>query len=232
MSSYSRVVHRAIRDVQLTAYPQFLLRALVEELEVGPGSRLLIAGAVTAPLKPFFVGLGIDVADVSAPPVDFDAQRRVSSGTAAMSACPMDRPCFDAVLLAGFSGYQASLFERSALHTTANLLTMVRGGGRFVVLSPDRDDMPHSRPCFERHLRFFHGKVDSMRHPSRFRRLISSFESGPARWDRWTCTLSLSSVPRWPGDWLECADRAADAKLPSCCVKAGVAAAPIVGEAA
>lgn len=230
MSSYSLLTRRAIRDRQQTAYPRYLLRALIEELQVGPGARLLMAGAVTKPLTAFFLGLGIDVASLSALPAEYGEYPRMSSGIAGTGAHQLDR--FDAALIAG-TAYGTSLFEFSALRKTANLLTMVRGGGRLVVLSPDLDETSrglHSESCFAGHLRFFHGKVDFRRYPGRLRRRLPSFESETAHC--WTCTLSLTSEPRLPRDWWACADRAAAANLPPCCAKARAAVTPIAGEAA
>lgn len=137
---------RANRDAHRTGYPRFLLRALLNELNVGVGSRVLIAGDAAVRLGAFFYGLGIEAECPSAKAV---TNRRASR--------------FDAMLISG------------AAVSQAGALQSLFAAPRVVAFAPCLPGESAARlDRIAQQFRESGGAVASKRHPRGVRRVIET----------------------------------------------------------
>ena len=156
----------AILDQQRTGLPRRILRLLIERMNVGIGSHLLVIGHDGREVTPFLRGLGMRVtnvesaADISPRSVDSPRSRFRSVDPTGNPRHRFDE--YDAVLVMQLDDFAGSVFTGPALQVTASLLDVLQPGGHLVVFQGSEPSLPssvsrveHSMQCFARLFRTF-----------------------------------------------------------------------------
>ena len=221
-----------------TGLPRRVLRHLIFAHETGVGSRILEVGCGTGELVSFFDQLGFVAVGIDESSENLEQAGQTAPSADFFCGCvdetlaiPTDS-C-DLVIVRARSPFSGNLFDRKALRTTANLLTMLRPQGHlvFVVEPPpiieSLKSPGHTGDCYMRHLAAFPGLRTFAEFPEqglsgeRLKRMMGQ----PSHSGVLTATLQLSIEKRPRDEWLEIADLHANSKSVTCCDESQAAAA-------
>ena len=161
-------------------FPRFFVHALMNELQVGVGSNLLIVGPTFAPLVNRFRNLGIDVTYAHS----LKTIERVREGDTGLFQSALTAESVVSPIPAGNPFAQPTLTE---------VVAMLHLEGRLVVVALEEGGRPGSTTGshLRDQLQQF-GDVQSRQHPGPLRRL---FFGSPNRYTSLTLTVDGTAIP-------------------------------------
>lgn len=188
-----------------------LMREVLHAGRLGPGSRVLVAGCGDGELAERLIPFGIHVTGVDEADEEIERAARLipeadfQPGVLPRSHFDETASPFDTVVVLASSDFRESPRSRSALRTTAGLLSSLRPGGQlhFVLTGPG-GPLPHESGCLSEMLRQLPGKVtvtpliDRDRNarsfqPELVRLSLDSKNRTVLAWDRLTSELTVES---------------------------------------
>ena len=214
MSTIRELRTEALLDLQGTGFSRRWLWELIRRLELTIGSRVLAVGQRTSGLARFLLNLGIDAEG-----------RNESTGRSMLMPGEFEVPShtYDAVIVGGLRMYQRPLTDGDAFSVTAKLLSSIRPGGRFVIVSGTDGslDAPkdHQAECYADLLRRFGMDVAVNEGRNLLRWAASLWKSESAIPSEWQVCLTLPAVAIESDAWRVRAE-ATDGDSPGPCCDA------------
>jgi SAM-dependent methyltransferase len=188
-----------------------LMRELILSGRLGPGSRVLIVGCGDGELAERLIPFGIQVTGVDEADEAIERAARLipeaefQSGIVPRSQFDDTASPFDVVVVLASSDFRSSPRSRSALRTTAGLLSGLRPGGQlhFVLTGPG-GSLPHETDCLSEMLRDLPGTVTTTSltgrerdagtfQPKLVRLKLDDQKRTALEWDRLASTLAVDS---------------------------------------
>lgn len=187
------------------------MRELILAGRLGPGSRVLIIGCGDGELAERLIPFGIQVTGVDEADEAIERatkhipEAEFQPGIVPRSQFDDSASPFDAVVVLASSDFQNSPHSRSALRTTAGLLSCLRPGGQlhFVLTGPG-GPLPHEAECLAKMLRKLPGivtttpLVDRERggafQPKLVRLQLDTQKRKPQEWDQLAGVLAVDST--------------------------------------
>ena len=185
------------------------MRELILAGRLGPGSRVLIVGCGDGELAERLIPFGIQVTGVDEADEAIERATRLipeaefEPGVVPRSHFDDSASPFDAVVVLASADFRSSPRSRSALRTTAGLLTSLRPGGQlhFVLTGPG-GPLPHEADCLSKMLSKLPGTVTALSlidrdarsfQPRLVRLQLDAQKRAAQEWDQLAVALEIDS---------------------------------------
>ena len=225
-----------------TGCPASFFRHLLRHCEIGIGSRLCVAENNELRLTCFLRSLGIETSPylIGTPAANHTNAASVC-GEAGSTGPPPRKLDFDMAIVRDHQATNGSLIGPLALQATAELLSILRPGGRLLFLHErqaaasvlvhrayDGNRSPrHSSDCYQRHLSCFPGQRHVAEHQyGLLTRLVGRWRGASQLICMESITIRIPDYRMPRAQWLEIARGAAAAITGPCCPAAAGASAP------